>query len=486
MKIKVINEDEREKKAIWWTAWIFGGILGAILSLWSVAPAFAYNLDSLPALDSTYSERIVFNNSSDVVTALYLNRTTNQCENLWWFNGFTTYEDFYLVGNSGLTNPQFVSCYSNSYKKYTANGDEWVYSDIYPINEGVTGETLKGASAISSDIYFNTLPVRAVSAIYPFTYYGYTDAPTNTLLKSESTPLISSSLPYSWLRPFGWSNDEVSAFYVKSPTYTYDSNDNPRFGFNTFLDPEINFGFATSECFGTLPLEGQTSEGCDPVYYTISLYQGETLLESLDVVTGQSKVGPLGYLRWNYPSASTQQPFDVTVFLPETPVTDIEYTIKAFDINDEELAGMDFSVGQTLDISTYDQAGAVAYVCDNLDGTILPLDDVCRLIIPEPNYLSNEFRKTLNNFFSKFYFLSQAKDIISAGLVMFSENPTSPPDMNFTFYSHTYTFLDFGLIEPWAEDLRNGSGLIMWCLTFIVLLQVLNSIFTPSQEDDLI
>lgn len=485
MKIKVINEDEREKKAIWWTAWIFGGILGAIFSLWSVAPALAYDTSTLPDLNGTYTERIIYTDQTDVFAVDVNETSTNYCSPYyWWFDGVTIQDGFYLVGSSG-NEPGLLSCYSNVYRKMTADGDNWTTPDIGVVSNAWVG--LLPTANLPSDVFLYTSKnIYSISGSYYLNTYGFSNPPNNTLVQSAFAPPVSSELPFSWMHPFGWSLDDVSAFYVKSPTYTYDSNDNPRFGFNTFLDPEINLGFATSECFGTLPLEGQTSEGCEPVDYTISLYQGETLLESLDVVTGQSKVGPLGYLRWNYPSASTQQPFDVTVFLPETPATDIEYTIKAFDVNDEELAGMDFSVGQTLDISTYDQAGAVAYVCDNLDGTILPLDDVCRLIIPEPNYLSNEFRKTLNNFFSKFYFLSQAKDIIGAGLVIFSENPTLPPDMNFTFYGHTYSFLDFGLIEPWAVDLRNGSGLIMWCLTFLVLLQVLNSIFTPSQEDDLI
>lgn len=415
-------------------------------------------------------------NSDSVYVAVDTNYvSSDQCGTYYgWWGSTVTQDVFYLNDNSGIT---LWRCFSTLMRINTWSGTDWS-SSLSSVSAGQTGISVSAASLDS--IVYNSKPVYSLNPYNSFHSYGYSSAVNNTVLL-EATHIVDLA-------------DTIIEFGSDSTT----SDGTPRYGFAAGVDPLIKLQLQLPECYGVLPLEGETSTGCDPYEYQLKLSQGETALETWNVTQGIRTVSPLGYLSWQTPSASSNEytPF-VFLRLPAATSTDTSYTLEVYNADGTELISeQDVVVGLPLVVPDNQEEinSFCASVPHSMTGKMIGFaydfdfhtDDICSLIIPPDNYLSGQVSGIKTNFFAKFAFLGQLSELFNSGLSLFSDSPTIPADIVFTWQSTSYTFLDFGPISDYADDMRNYSGLIMWAITIVVILQVINSAFTPSKEDDLI
>ena len=229
----------------------------------------------------------------------------------------------------------------------------------------------------------------------------------------------------------------------------------------------------------------------------LQLYQGTTKIDDFDFCANT----PVGGIC--SPFVSTAGNITIALDSSDRIILSLpdqgDYTVRLLsEDNSSTAADYRFLVAETDPNLVIDNQVEINSYCDDfphiMTGNMIGFaydfdfhtDDICKMIIPPDNYLSNKFGTTYQNFLSKFGFIGQTSTLLSTAQTAFTTTPGAPTMPSITVMGHTWNTFDFSKAPAAFTFLRNMTAAAMWLLTSIVAFLELKSYFRGSGEEEII
>ena len=421
------------------------------------------------------------------------------------YNG-TTYSDYiwsisnaYTEGTYSLS-LIFYNPTDETVSYATTNELNQVYGNIF--GDDILNCTVSGTLPLSvATCTVNPASTDVVVLVNPYTGYSvvssgysrdiYSDETGLTILYIGGADFFPFPTQFDYLNPVGnsWLND--SFWWVIDPLDYQKENIHSAINFSAVSgdNPVIKFGL---------------NKGCDSIDdcmalspYKISLYAGNTELETWSPTYSTHSISPLGFLR--YDALPSPGMANITTYLPQYTGTDQNYHIY-YLINDitisnppewiDTYSDVEFNIKGSIMPDNIDQINAV---CDNIPhefslGLVpwtfdLHTDDLCKWVVPPDNYFPTKIMGLFTTLGNKFAFVGQLYTAINGFISAVVSTPVSPSATFGGMYGSGGETVDFSALTPLVAIVRSWLNVILYIIFLRwLLLSFIWGLFAPESE----